>query len=314
MDSLDAVILWDLGFDYQSPIHVTNRRPNLARIAAGLRINQKTVRARIRKLEEKGFIRYYQAYPNVAAAGLKASSYLFLLKDPAKKRDALGKLKLIKEILRIDECMNSLRVTIVYESAMDLDRILDLAGVLTNSEPVKLYDFQLPKVKQQRLPETEWKIIKSLRYDALKSSKKIAEELGLTPRAINYHLEKLVRDRSYFVAPVFDMKNVSGTILYGLMFRIENSKWCDAIEEIKETFRENSFCRVIDPSLRNAMFMMFTTRMSEAEENYMKARAIEGVTDVQMDFIKGTHDCSGRIDAWLDEQIAAKKKIQEIVA
>ncbi|MDG6958983.1 MAG: winged helix-turn-helix transcriptional regulator [Nitrososphaerota archaeon] len=311
MDSLDAVILWDLGFDYQFPIRATNRRPSFARIAANLGINQKTVRERVRKMEENGFVKYYQTYPNVAAIKSKSSSYLFPFKDAAAKNSALAKLKLVKEILRIDECVNSLRVTVVYEKSLDLDRILALAKTLTNSEPLKLYDFQMPPVKR-RLREGDWKVIKSLRYDALKPSRKIAEELGLTPRAINYRLGKLVRDRAFFVAPVFDMKHVTGTILYGLMFWIDSAKWRYAIEEITETFKQNSFCRMVDPSSSNAMFMMFTSRITDAEQNYLKAKAIEGVTNVYMDFVNGTHDCSGQIDAWLDEQTAEKRRAPEM--
>ena len=315
MDSVDAVILWDLGFDYQAPLSTTNRRPNLRRIADGLGIDRKTVSSRVRKMEEGGFIGYYQTYPNIAAAGMKASSYLLPFKEPAAKREAVNKLKLVKEILRIDECLNSLRFTVVYDKQPDLDRTLRLILTLTASEPLRLYDFQLPRVRRE-LGETDWRIMKSLRYDALKPSRKIAEELGISSRAVNYHLERLIKERALLVAPVFDMKHVAGTILYGLIFQIDedDGKRPRAIEKITDTFKQNSFCRVVGHS-GTVMFMMFTDRIAEPEENYLNAKAMEGVTNVHMDFIRRTHDCSEQIDACLEEQIVRKRrKVPEIEA
>ncbi len=149
----------------------------------------------------------------------------------------------------------------------------------------------------------------------MKPSSRIAEELGLTPRAINYRLEMLVRERAFLVAPVLDMKHVAGTILYGLLFRIGDD--VDArrryaiVERLTQEFRKDSFCRMVNPGSGNVMFMMFTDRIAEPEENYLKAKAIEGVRDIHMDFIVGTHDCSAQVDAWLDEQAGAQKRKSE---
>lgn len=301
MDSIDIAILWDLGFDRQIPNRLGDRRPAVTKIATELGLDRRTVRSRIRKLESEGFIKYYQVYPNLEAAGLRASSYLLQFQDYVAKSKALGKLESLDQVLRIDVCLNSLRITLTYISQEQLEALLYSIGSLTGSHPVKLYDFQMPQVST-KLELTDWRIIASLRRDALKTPAKIGKELGLTARAVNYRLNRLISARAYLVAPVFDMREFAGTIIYGLMLEMDHSTLEATVNSLKEAFGRASFCHIVNPN-GNAMFMMFTDKIAEVEENYFKAREMLGVNRVFVDIITGTRDCSRQMDQLITKEI-----------
>lgn len=308
MDSIDIAILWDLGFDRQIPNRLGDRRPAVTKIATELGLDRRTVRSRIRRLESEGFIKYYQVYPNLEAAGLRASSYLLRFQDYVSKNEALERLKSLDQVLRVDVCLNSLRATAAYTSQEQLEALVHSIESLTGSRPVKLYDFQMPRVST-KLDLTDWRIMASLRYDALESPAKIGKELGLTTRAVNYRLSRLISARACLVAPVFDMREFAGTVIYGLMLQMDCSTIQTTVNSLKEAFGRASFCHIVNPN-GNAMFMMFTDRIAEMEENYFKARDMQGVKKVFVDVITGTHDCSRQMDQLIREKISEKSKMR----
>ena len=173
---------------------------------------------------------------------------------------------------------------------------------------LKLYDLSMPDPKI-KLSETDWSIIKSIRYDALKPSKRIVEELGITLPTVNNRLQRLIRSRALYVVPIFNAQQVSKLILYALVFFIDESpeKRQKVVDEIHEKFKDNSYNRIVNQS-GAVVFLMFATRIGEPEENYLKAKSIEGVHDVILDLIGQTHDCSRYIDKLIDENLVRVRK------
>src|ERR687892_1236428 len=71
LDAKDVRIFCEIAFkglDYDS---FTDRRVSPLAIGRKLGLDEKTVRARVKKMEDVGFIKYYQAMPNLALFQLK---------------------------------------------------------------------------------------------------------------------------------------------------------------------------------------------------------------------------------------------------
>lgn len=71
MDAKDVRIFCEIAFkglDYDS---FTDRRVSPLTIGRKLGLDEKTVRVRIKKMEDDGFIKYYQAMPSLAPFQLK---------------------------------------------------------------------------------------------------------------------------------------------------------------------------------------------------------------------------------------------------
>jgi len=71
LDATDIMIFCEIAFkglDYDS---FTDRRVSPLAIGRKLRLDEKSVRARVKKMEDAGFIKYYQAMPSLALFQLK---------------------------------------------------------------------------------------------------------------------------------------------------------------------------------------------------------------------------------------------------
>ena len=71
MDAKDVRIFCEIAFkglDYDS---FTDRRVSPLAIGRKLGLDEKTVRVRVKKMEDDGFIKYYQAMPSLALFQLK---------------------------------------------------------------------------------------------------------------------------------------------------------------------------------------------------------------------------------------------------
>jgi DNA-binding Lrp family transcriptional regulator len=308
MDRLDLKIFLAMGARYYTFQGGVERQLNLSFIAKQLGVNPDTVRARIKKLEESGFIKYYQIFPNFRLFGMSCLATGLIFPNPASKKEALKKLKLINEVPWIDERLNSLRVLLLYQTLEpDLERKLALVEELTGVKPMRQnYMETLPVGMEPTL--IDWLLFRSLRYDARKPTEQVAKELGLTARALNYRLQRLTRGNAYFIVPVISLENLQNTTCTHFTIFLDENRRAEAIDEITRLFGERDMSRYVS-SEGSVTFCVLTTTITESDEDYLKVQAIPGVEKVIMDFTLRCHDTSGYIDKLMDERIMGLEKV-----
>jgi len=126
MDILDIRIFCEMGFKYHPPAGLLDRRPSIGSIAKHLDIDTRTVKVRIKRLEQEGFIKYYQAVPNYRNLGFECTTFVAYFDDMAAKKEAIRKVQLLDEIVRIDENFYSMVFSVLYRTRQDLERKLVL--------------------------------------------------------------------------------------------------------------------------------------------------------------------------------------------
>ena len=303
MDILDVRIFCAMGFCQNlPPSGPLDRRPSPGVIARNLGLDIRAVKARIKRMEAEGFIKHYQVLPNYDALGLACSVYAIRFDNPAAKREAVSKLRLVDGVVGVDEMANSMMVSLVFPAPSELQRQVALVKELIKVEPTKAYDIAMPRV-QTKLSQTDWLIIKSLRYDALKPAKRIAEELGITVRTVNNRLQRLIRQRAFFIVPIVSVEKVAHLIFYAMFFFLDESRRKEAVRGILESFTNRSFNQVLRES-GPIVFFMFAERMSECEDSHIAAKGIDGVMMVLMDFYRESHDFSECIDRLIGQKVA----------
>jgi hypothetical protein len=260
----------------------------------------------MRAMEQEKFIKYYQVIPNYSILDYSSGTYLLSFRNPAAKKDVIAKIKLLEDITRIEEYLNSIAFTVLYRSSEDLQKKLSLVKELgkgevpDRSEPLMLYNIDYPRAKFK--PSlTDWLIIKSLRYDALKPEQEIAKEIGVSLPTVKKRLKKLVDGKLIFIVPIFNGEMVSNLILYALLFIPDNTANEEVLMRLTETFAEDSYYRITSPS-GAIIFLMYAKRMLDAEQNHIKAQKLPGIKQVFMDFAGEIHDCSGSIDRLIAER------------
>jgi len=308
MDTLDVRIFCEMGFKYHPPNSAADRRPSFLTVAKSLGVDVRTVKARVARFEEDGFVVRYQLLPNYNALGLSCSTYAFRFDDPARKKEAEQKAKTVPEVSQVMEMVNTLLATVLFKEPEGLRSAVErLTELCRGDEVIKAYDTNMPFVAS-RLNSTDWRIMKSLRNDALKPSEEIARELGVTRRAVNYRLERLVESRAFFVVPMLDMRKVTNIIFYTLVFFVDESlDRGEVVDRITKAFGEKSFYRIVN-STGVIVFGMFGHGIGEPEANYRKAAELRGVSRAILEYTLGIYDCPAVIDDAIEEKIAESKK------
>ena len=125
MDAKDVRIFCEIAFkglDYDS---FTDRRVSPLAIGRKLGLDEKTVRVRVKKMEDDGFIAYYQAMPSLALFQLKnMNTYRFEALNIATKQRVIEHIQELPFIVEaIDYLGQVVSVSITGTSSEEIDQV-----------------------------------------------------------------------------------------------------------------------------------------------------------------------------------------------
>ena len=213
MDDLDLKIFRALEFRPFGPHAGDPSRFNPWVIARKVGADGGTVKLRLKKMRESGFIHYFQIYPNLRLLGLRGAAYEFTLPDVLGKDAAIEKASLVDGVTEIHNFIgNHICIDFTYAGPADLDRRLRLFRNLTGcASPEWFYDREMPPV-DVALTRTDWRIIQALRYDAFQPLSAVARKLGLSLKTVRRRYERLVEHRAVIIAPLVNPAEIPHTI------------------------------------------------------------------------------------------------------
>lgn len=307
MDELDFQIFRGIGFRPYGPHSGDPSRLDPWKIAKKLGVDGKTVKLRLKRME-KGFIKYYQVYPNYELMGVKGSAYFFEMPEIRKKYEALEKISLVDGVVEIyNFAGNAFCIDFAYRDAPDRDRRLALFKELSNcSSCIKFYDRDMPAT-HIGLKSLDWRIIKSLRFDAFKRPSKVADELGLSIKTVRKRLQRMTDNNAIIIVPVIHPGEIPDTISYGLLFFLDEERREETVRSIFEAFQQTYFL-AFTPLLGNLMLLNVARTLGETEDALLQAKSIGGVVDVRQLVLKELREYT----EWMDREI--ERKIEETKA
>jgi DNA-binding Lrp family transcriptional regulator len=286
LDAKDVRIFCEIAFkglDYDS---FTDRRVSPLAIGRKLRLDEKTVRIRVKKMEDDGFIKYYQATPSLALFQLKdIITYKFEALNIATKHRVIEYIQELPYIVEaIDYLGQVLSVNITGTSSEEIDQLASRIAYR-----FELYKWLLggrrirePKSAVDRL---DWQIIQELRYDALSGVKELSESLSLTPRMIEYRIKKLLGSDILLVRAIINSQKQQGLIFYELELSVDEAKRYDVIKRLSEVYAEKLWSvRTLAAEILLANFFAFT--LAEPEEAYVNTLKLEGVRSCSLFIFK----------------------------
>lgn len=304
MDAKDVRIFCEIAFkglDYDS---FTDRRVSPLAIGRKLRLDEKTVRVRVKKMEDDGFIKYYQAMPSLALFQLKnMNTYRFEALNIATKHRVIEHVQELPFIVEaIDYLGQVVSVSITGTSSKEIDQV---ASGLTNR--FELYKWILgshiikePVSVADRL---DWKIIQELRYDALSGVKELSESLSITPRMVEYRIKKLLGSDMLLVRAIINSQKQQGLIFYELEMSVDETKRYEVIKRLSEIYAEKLWSiRTLAAGVLLANFFAFT--LAEPEEAYVNTLELEGVRSCSLFIFKETVE--PKRPNWMDDLIEQK--------
>ena len=310
MDAKDVRIFCEIAFkglDYDS---FTDRRVSPLAIGRKLGLDEKTVRVRVKKMEDDGFIKYYQAMPSLALFQLNnMCTYRFEALNIATKHRVI---EYVQELPFIVEAIDYLgQVASVSISGTSSEKTDQVAAGLANR--FELYKWILgsrtirePVSIADRL---DWQIIQKLRYDALSGVKEISKSLSITPRMVEYRIKKLLGSGMLLVRAIINSQKQQGLIFYELEMSVDEKKQYEVIKRLSEIYAEKLWSvRTLAAGILLGNFFAFT--LAEPEEAYVNTLKLEGIRSCSLFIFKETIEPTrpNWIDGLIEQKIAQSSK------
>ena len=308
MDPLDVKIIRTMGLrPYgQRPQDVEHLKPSY--IARRLGVEPETVKARLARMEEGGFIRFYQVYPNFRHLGIEASAYLFRVPDDDRKADAIRRVEPVEGLLEIHNFLGpEMCVDLSYRTPFDLSKKLRLLADMTgDAAPDRFYDRHMPATERQ-LSVLDWRIIKSLRYRARRPLAEVAAEIGVSTKTVRRHFERMAREGSLFIVPAVDPGKATGIVLYELLFYASPGADTSTPGRILAGCEDRYIYHYVPASqaLGNFDVLLYAESTGEIEEMRRRGREVPGVAKVLPLVFRGWNEYTDWIDAAIDERLRA---------
>ena len=310
MDAKDVRIFCEIAFkglDYDS---FTDRRVSPLAIGRKLGLDEKTVRVRVKKMEDDGFIKYYQAMPSLALFQLKnMNTYRFEALNIATKQRVIEHIQELTYIVEaIDYLGQVVSVSMTGTSSEEIDQVA--SGLANTFELYKwILGSRIIKKPVSVADRLDWQIIQELRYDALSSVKELSESLSITPRMVEYRIKKLLASEMLLVRAIINSQKQQGLIFYELEMSVDETKGYEVIKQLSEIYAEKLWSvRTLAAGVLLANFFAFT--LAEPEEAYVNALKLEGVRSCSLFIFKEIVEPKrpNWMDGLIEQKIASSSK------
>ncbi len=286
MDAKDVRIFCEMAFKNPSFNSFRDRHVSPSGIGSKLGLDEKTVRVRIKKMEDDGFIKYYQAIPSLALFGLRrVGSYRFEALNLATKHRLLEHTQRVPHILEtFDYIGPHVAITIAGTSAEDAKTVADSIASRFELAQLSVRDQTVEPVTLL-LDKLDWQIIQKLRYNARCTTRDLAKTLSITPRMVEYRIKKLLNSGAMLVRAMIDPRRQQGLIFYELELSVTNTKQSSVARQLEERHGEK-FWSVQRSTGGILLASLFGFDLGEPEEAAMNSLTLEGVRACSLYILK----------------------------
>lgn len=285
MDKLDLAILKLLLAANGTPPGAPQLRRSFRSMGKDLKVDQGTIRSRIKKLQESRVLRGWYLAVSPAISGKDVIHAWLTVKAESRKDDIVRKLLSVEDVERVCDYFGP-RVSLVLlnERQMDPNLALDrLASATGLRRAMRMQAFI--HVPPRALKESDAAIIESLRIDPWKPYSTIAKELRLSARTVKRRVTHLADSGAISMLPVIDLKALHGIIPMELVVDYSSRESRAAANgAILSRIKENLVFS--DVSGGHGYFALFVPNISHVEQIAEWVRRQNGVRDVHADALQ----------------------------
>jgi DNA-binding Lrp family transcriptional regulator len=268
-----------------------NAKKSYAAVARKLGVDEETVRNRIKRLRESGFLLGWRLFPNPTLLGCKSAFLLLELADPGFKEKAISKLLGMDGVVNVVSLYGKgLLITIFDDEHGRFSRQIAQLGKM---EEV-MTGMTFPSCTF-RMTSTDWQIARRLLRNAERDARDIAKELKISTRTVTRRLNQMMSGSATFIAPVVDLRN-SGGVSYHLLVQCENGKKSEVDKAVAYKIDDLVFRATY--SVNGLIFGFTEANVAQGNETLKWVRRQEGVASAQMNI---TEEVVHSYD-WLDRE------------
>ncbi len=185
-------------------------RISYARVAAGLKVDEETVRNRLQRMNDARFLLGWQLVLNPVLLGREAAIVEMHVGDTTSKPEAISQLKMVEGVMQIDDFYGrELAVLTLYENEAALARQVNLFSSLCGCPTPVSWRLGFPACELTPT-KTDWRIIQALRKTGRARLSDVARGLRVGTRTVKRRLLNLVEGNAFYLDPLLDVGKVGG--------------------------------------------------------------------------------------------------------
>lgn len=308
MDTLDVRILRRLfqGRAYTSKGSAL--RESLATIAKAIDVDEDTVRNRLRKIQESGFIPEWRLYLNPQLWGGGQIAIWADSGPETVKREVVERLRAVPGVLMVYVCYDGFLVFQEFDDEWSLPRMVERIRSALEARQVLLARVSFPKGPID-LRDRDWDLIRAMHGNPWTPNAEIAAAVGLSGRTTRTRLARIFAQGVLFAWPSMDFRVIQGTIPAHLLawYPMERKTEVDV-----------ALASHLEPLLWNVIHMqpyrrgdltpccynLMVPSVPEAQEAARWTRGLPGVDHATVHLHEDVHNFFGAYDARLEERLA----------
>ncbi len=285
MDKLDFLIFRGLTHDPRSSPMQTDIRKSLNLVAKGLHVDENTVRNRLEKFKESGFLQGWVLVVNPNLLGMLLGVMWFEVRSRPKD-EAIRKLAMIPGLVVIvDYFGDFLVIVLLCEDQKGFGNAAKLAGSISRARGLAKMAYHFP-VCDLRLSETDWEIIESIHRSPAKQFQIVAQELSISTRTVKRRLCRMIDGNAIFTLPSMNPAKLKGAILADVFVSYEEEESKAKMDQLIAA-QLSDYLLVPEVNISDyGAFHLWLDSLSLAKDVKNMVEGLPGVKEARVDLVQ----------------------------
>jgi DNA-binding Lrp family transcriptional regulator len=238
-----------------------NVRKSYVGIARRLGVDEETVRNRLKRMKESGFLIGWRLVPNPALLRRTYAMRLLSFRSAATKERAISELRRAEGVVVVTSLYGSDLLVTLFDDA-DGASSKRLAALGARRGPLEMRGMGFPSTEFKMTP-TDWQIMSSMLRNAERSVAEVAALVKVSVRTVKRRLDKMMANSALFIMPIVDQTKSTG-ISYQLVVQSREGRKPEVDKLV--TSKLQSLVFKASDSSDSMIFGFFGRNISEGRE------------------------------------------------
>ena len=272
-------------------------RESYASIAERIGVDEETVRRRVKRARESGFLKGWKLFLNPHLIGLESMGVQLEIDDEDRKADVISQVEQVDGVvILINFHGRALRIILYYNGEKDLDEKIQRIKALCQTNDLVRWAGGFPAA-DQKMRKTDWEIVKAFRGDPRRSPSEVADEVGVSTRTVKRRLTAMTENNCIFMLPQLDYDKSLGIACDFLVLCPDDAKKRQVDSQVRAKLDRLVFSLTDVKGF--SMFALICPNLSESEQIQKWIQSLDGVNEVKVDIMRENI----LVDRWMDEEI-----------
>ncbi len=258
-------------------------RESYANIARKLGVDEDTVRLRVRRAMEHGFLAPWRLAVNPRLLDCEAASFELEVDTEERKPGAISQIQLVDGVTRILDYRGKGLLVTIYSDGESLSRKVQLVESICGAPKSVIWKSRFPR-PEVRMKNIDWRIVNEMKGDARKDLHGVAKSLGVSTRTVQRRLAAMTEGKAIYLAGAPNVENLGGLLCCFVVSCPDPLKKKEVDNEIRSKFGRLGLSDMSPEE--HSIFGIPCQNLAEADRALTSLKSIDGVEKAGMRVMK----------------------------